>query len=230
MILALCLLALPAAAQAQPVAKSPFDGETLAYSVNWPSGLSLGEARTTASREGGQWRFALSLDAAVPGFAAKDDYRSTASGEFCSAELVKQFTHGKKSNEEKTTFDAQKGVAARVTVNPAGGGRTEMPIQGCARDALSFLYFLRKELSQGRIPGPQTVYFGGAYQLRLEYAGAQTVHANDRSYDADRLRASFKGPASEMTFEMFFTRDAARTPVVIRIPFSLGTFSMELVQ
>jgi hypothetical protein len=230
MILALCFLALPAVAQAQPVAKSPFDGETLAYSVNWPSGLSLGEARTVASREGGQWHFALSLDAAVPGFAAKDDYRSTATDEFCSAELVRQFVHGKKSNEEKTTFDAQKGVAARVTVNPAGGGSTDMPIQGCAHDALSFLYFLRRELGQGRIPGPQTVYFGGPYQLRLEYVGAQTVRANERSYDADRLRASFKGPASEMTFEMFFTRDAARTPVVIRIPFSLGTFSMELVQ
>jgi hypothetical protein len=230
MILTLFLLALPAAAQAQTVAKSPFDGETLVYSINWPSGLSLGEARTVASREGGQWHFELSLDAAVPGFAAKDDYRSTASAEFCSAELDRQFAHGTKSGEEKTTFDTQKGTATRVTVNPAGGGRTEMPIQGCARDALSFLYFLRRELGQGRIPGPQTVYFGGAYQVRLEYGGTQTVRANDRSYDTDRLRASFKGPASEMTFEMFFTRDAARAPVVIRIPFSLGTFSMELVQ
>jgi hypothetical protein len=231
MMFALLLLALPATvAAAQPAAKTPFDSETLAYSINWPSGLSLGDARMQASRDGGDWHFALSFDAAVPGFAVKDDYRSTASAEFCSAELVKQFSHGKKSNEEKTTFDAQKGVATRVTINPAGGGSTQMNIQGCARDALSFLYFLRRELAQGRIPGPQTVYFGGPYQLRLEYVGTQSIRANDHAYDADRVRASFKGPASEMTFELFFTRDAARTPVVIRVPFALGTFSMELVR
>jgi hypothetical protein len=229
MMFALLLLALPAAA-AQPAAKSPFDGETLSYSVNWPSGLSLGDARMQASRDAGGWHFALTLDAAVPGFAVRDDYRATASADFCSAELVRQFSHGRKSNEEKTTFDAQKGVATRVTVTPAGGGSTPMQIQGCARDALTFLYFVRRELSQGRIPGPQTVYFGGPYQLRLEFAGAQSIRANDRAYDADRVRASYKGPASEMTFEMFFLRDAARTPVVIRVPFALGTFSMELVQ
>jgi hypothetical protein len=29
---------------------------------------------------------------------------------------------------------------------------------------------------------------------------------------------------------MFFARDAARTPLVIRVPLSAGTFSMELVR
>jgi hypothetical protein len=29
---------------------------------------------------------------------------------------------------------------------------------------------------------------------------------------------------------MFFARDAARTPLVIRVPLSVGTFSMELVR
>jgi hypothetical protein len=42
--------------------------------------------------------------------------------------------------------------------------------------------------------------------------------------------ATLKGPASEITFEMFFARDAARTPLVIRVPLTLGTFSMELAR
>jgi hypothetical protein len=29
---------------------------------------------------------------------------------------------------------------------------------------------------------------------------------------------------------MFFARDAARTPLIIRVPLSLGTFSLELAR
>ena len=226
--MAVCAASAPLGAQT--AAKTPFDNETLAYSVNWPSGLSLGEARMHAARQAGQWGLALSLEAAVPGFSISDSFRSTATDDFCSAEFVKQFTHGRKKADEKITFDTQKGQATRVTITPADGGTTIVPIQGCARDALTFLYYLRRELSQGRMPAPQTVYFGGPYQVRLEYTGAQTIKANDKSYNADHLRASFKGPASEMTFEMFFARDPARTPVVIRVPFPLGTFTMEVVE
>jgi hypothetical protein len=39
-----------------------------------------------------------------------------------------------------------------------------------------------------------------------------------------------QGPASEITFEMFFARDAARTPLVIRVPLSPGMFSLELAR
>jgi hypothetical protein len=37
-----------------------------------------------------------------------------------------------------------------------------------------------------------------------------------------------KGPASSTNFEIFFARNAARTPIVARIPSSLGTISLEL--
>ena len=59
-------------------------GETLHYSINWPSGLSLGEAtlrsdRTVESTDSASgWEFELNLDASVPGFAIRDQYRSTA--------------------------------------------------------------------------------------------------------------------------------------------------------
>jgi hypothetical protein len=39
-----------------------------------------------------------------------------------------------------------------------------------------------------------------------------------------------KGPKSSFAFEMFFARDAARTPLLVRVPLSAGSFSMELVR
>jgi hypothetical protein len=38
------------------------------------------------------------------------------------------------------------------------------------------------------------------------------------------------GPKSSFSLETFFARDAARTPLLIRVPLSAGTFSMELVR
>jgi hypothetical protein len=204
----------------------PFAAETLHYTVNWPSGLSLGEARMQAAWSGEEWRFEFVLDASIPGYTVRDEFRSIAAKEFCSREFAKNGVHGKRKSDEKTTFDVSRGVAVRQT--GGGGGKSEMQFSGCARDALAFLYYMRRELAQGRIPAPQTVYFGAPYQVRLEYGGAQAVRANEKPYTADRVLVSFKGPASQTTFEMFFAQDAARTPVIVRVPLALGSFSMEL--
>jgi hypothetical protein len=220
------LLLACALAPADEPAKAPFAAETLHYTVNWPSGLSLGEARMQAARSGEEWTFELALDASIPGYTVTDTFRSVAAKEFCSREFAKNAVHGKRKTDEKTTFDASRGVAERQT--GAGGGKSEMQFSGCARDALAFLYYMRHELAQGRIPAPQTIYFGAPYQVRLEYGGAQPIRANDKPYTADRVVVSFKGPASQTTFELFLARDAARTPVVIKVPLALGSFSMEL--
>jgi hypothetical protein len=80
------------------------------------------------------------------------------------------------------------------------------------------------------VPAAQTIYFGAAYQIRLTYAGMQQIVVGSERLDADRMTASVKGPASETNFEMWFARDATRTPLMIKVPFSMGTFSMELVR
>ncbi|HWR54524.1 MAG TPA: DUF3108 domain-containing protein [Bryobacteraceae bacterium] len=214
------------AGQNKPAAAPvPFANETLSYTINWPSGLSLGEGRMTANRSGEEWRFGLALDASIPGFTLTDTFASLAAGEFCSREFVKKSTHGKRKTDEKTTFEPDRRIATRETT---GGGKSEISIEACPRDALAFLYYVRRELSHGRVPPPQTVYYGAAYQVRLEYGGAQAIRVNDKPYTADRIMTTFKGPASNFTFEMFFARDAVRTPLVIKVPLMLGTFSMEL--
>jgi hypothetical protein len=209
----------------------PMNNEALTYNVNWPSGLSLGEAQLKAARTPGsegaaeRWDLQFALDAAVPGFAVTDRYRSSATSELCSLQFDKEVARGKKTAKEQTKFDQEAGSATRET---SGGGSSELRTSPCARDALAFLYYLRRELSQGRLPPPQTVYFGGPYQLRLEFSGRQRLTVGDQQLEADRITATLKGAASETTFEMFFAQDRARRPLLIRVPLPLGTFSMEL--
>jgi len=224
----LCVFATAALAMASDTPSGfPFQDETLHYEVNWPSGLSLGDANLTAHRSGDNWDFATSLNVAIPGFPIADRYRSATSAGQCSSEFERSTSHGKKNSSEKTTFDYKQGRAFRVTKD---GGKSEVTIGSCARDVLAFLYFARRELGQGRVPPQQDVFFGSSYSVRLEYTGAQTVTVADKPAITDRVTVSFHGPASNATFEIFFARDAARTPVLVRVPSNLGTIVMELVR
>jgi hypothetical protein len=216
----LCCVLLPAAA------------ESLRYSVNWPSGLSLGEAtlRSDHASEGAAnpWDFELELDASVPGFAVRDRYRATASADLCSAQLDKTISHGTRKNEERITFDQPRNTATRQTLH--GGGKSEISISPCARDPLALLQFARRELAQGRMVPQQAVIFGSVYQIRLESKGVQQIRVGSERLDADRIQTTLKGPATDLTFEMFFARDAARTPVFVKLPLAMGAFTVELIR
>lgn len=230
LLLFILLFLLPAAG-AQPV--PAFDGEKLIYNINWPSGLSLGEAhleaRRTAVQEGSTpgWQFEFQIDAAIPGFAVLDHYRSTANADLCAIEFSKDLNHGKRKAREKTTFNAGKGKATRETV---GGGKSEIATGACGRDALTFLFHVRRELAQGRLPAAEPVLFGAAYQVNIQYGGTETLRVGDSQIEADRLNVAGKGPASTFAFEALFARDATRTPLLIKVPLAMGVFSMELVR
>jgi hypothetical protein len=210
--------------------------ETLHYSINWPSGLSLGEAtlRSDRTAEGTgsatSWDFELSLDASVPGFAIRDQYTSTASPDFCSWQLDKKTARGARMSEERVIFDPNKNTATRETVRGTQiAGTSQLSVPLCARDALTLLRFVRRELAQGRLPSQQPAILGSAYQVRLEYLGTTAIRLGSQQVEADRFRTSIKGPASDLTLEMFFMRDAVRTPVMMKIPLSLATFTVELI-
>src|SRR5690349_15739647 len=95
-----------------------FTAENLTYSVNWPSGLSLGEGHLRASQEGGNWSFDLTLDASVPGFDVNDHYHSSATPDFCSSSFERTSTHGARKTQETDTISD--GQVTRQTAN--GGG------------------------------------------------------------------------------------------------------------
>lgn len=206
--------------------------EQLSYTINWPTGLSLGEASLHTVRrktDTGAVRIEsdFRVDASVPGFQVLDQYHSIADQDYCSIEATKTYRHGKRHSEETTTFDASKQLATRET---KGGGKTEIRTGNCAKDALTYVQYVRRELSQGRLPPHQTVLFGAEYRVSVQFAGTQSVSVNDKPMQADRLNVTLKGPAADLSFEAYFAKDAVRTPVLIRVPMQLATFSMELVR
>ena len=208
----------------------PFQDESLRYTVNWPSGLSLGDATFTARKTSSGWSLDASLEAAVPGFAISDKYHSSATPELCSIEFERTTSHGAKKTREKTTFDQHKLKAHRVTVLPANGGETDFDIPACARDALAFVYFARREMGQGRVAPGQKIYFGSEYGFSMQYTGAMEITVGDKRSLTDHVLVSVKGPKSNVSFEIFFARDAARTPLLIKVPLSIGAIGIELVR
>lgn len=208
----------------------PNTGESLNYSLKWPGGASLGEAHLGAAKSDAGWRFDFSLDAAVPGFAISDHYHSRANTDMCSLELEKQTTHGQRVTHEKTVFDYHEGSATRTTLVP-GGGHTDISIGNCAHDGLDFIFYARRELAAGHgVPAEQDVLFGATYSVRMAYAGVQDVTVGGKHRQADHIVLYVKGPVADSQLDIFFDRDSARTPLIIKAPLSIGTLSMELVR
>jgi hypothetical protein len=208
----------------------PFTDETLHYTINWQSGLSLGDANMTAHRSGGGWAFDVTVNAGVPGFAIADRYTSTTDTGICSERLDRDISHGGKRTRERTVFDQKAGTARRETLFPDGGGKSTYDISSCARGAIAYAYYARIELGQGRVPPAQQVFFGSPYAVRMDYAGAENIVIDQKTAVTDKLTVTVKGPKSDSSFEIFFARDAARTPLRIRIPASVGTFTLDLVR
>ena len=208
----------------------PFQNESLRYSINWPSGLSLGDSSLSATHTEAGWSFDVKVNAGIPGFAIADRLQSMVTNDLCSVEMSRDLNQAGKKTHEKTEFDQAKRAAHRTTLFPEGGGKSDFDIPACARDVVAFLYFTRWELGQGRVPPPQQVFYGAAYSVRMEYTGAQNIKAGDKVAVTDRLVTYVKGPKSDFNFEVLYARDAARTPLVIRVPLRMGTFSAELVR
>jgi hypothetical protein len=211
----------------------PWQNETLHYSLNWQSGLSIGEATFTAHKSDKGWEFEASANAGVPGFSIADRIRSVTAPNLCSLELERDYNHGGKKTREKTVFDQKAGSAERTTLLPDGGvkpGKSTFDIPSCARDALALVYYVRLELGQGRMTPPQKVWLGPEYSVKTDYTGSQNIVVDKKQTVTDHIVVAVKGPKSDFNFEVFFARDAARTPLQIRIPLALGTFTFELVR
>jgi hypothetical protein len=201
--------------------------ESFHYNINWPSGLSLGEADLTASAGEGGMQFSFRMDASIPGFAVTESATSRATQDFCSIELKKEGTRGKRKVDERTEFDASKMKATRVT---EGGGKSDLSTSQCAKDALTFVHFIRRELAAGRLPPHQKVYYGGAYGVHVTFTGSQRIPIGDEGIEADKLTATIKGPVTEVTADLFFAKDSTRTLLLVQVPLAVGKFSMELAR
>jgi Protein of unknown function (DUF3108) len=222
------LLAEPAVIPAS-VEGFPFADESLTYSLNFSTGISLGDAHMIAKRDPAHgWNFNFTMDASLPRFPIIDRFNAYADTDLCSIRFERGSEHGARKAKEVTYFDRGRSVAVRTT--KGGGGLSEIPVGLCPHDALSFLYYLRRELGQGRMPPNDVILAGGPYRVSMVYVGERSAMRNKQQVPTDQVNCTVKGPASETHLEILFARDAARTPLVVRCPFALGTFFLELVR
>lgn len=222
-------LSFAAAPVAQTPTGFPFTDEDLNYSINWPGGANLGEAHLHARRSGTNWKLELSLGAGVPGFAVKDSYRSETVPDYCSTLFERSTSHGSRSAQERETIDRERAIAARQTLSK-DGGKSDIPVPACVKDALAYLFYSRVELGQGRVPAAQDILFGGLYRIQVEYTGAPIITVNQKQVQSDQVTCTFKGKTGDYSFDIYFARDAARTPLLVTAPFAMGKFSMELIR
>lgn len=219
------LLAAPASTPAP--SGFPFADEDLNYAVTWPSGISLGEAHLHAKHSGTNWSLELTIDAGVPGYAVKDSYRAATAGDLCSASFERNTSHGSRTTKEKTTIDRDRSTATRTTAGK-DAGKSDFPVPICVKDALTYVFYARREMGQGRVPGPQDILFGHLVNVRADYGGPETINVNDKPVQTDKLTCTIKAGTSDYKVDIYFARDAARTPLRISAPLAMGKFSMEL--
>ena len=231
-VLLLILVSAPLTAADEP---GPFsDGETLKYTISYPSGLDLGEAVFKAARleaegeEPARWQFTFLLTAAIPGFEVDNQVTSISDTSLCALQLRKKISQGKRKAEERTVFNQAEGTALRETLG--GGGKSTLEIPKCANDALSFLYYVRRELRSGRVPPKRQIFFGAPYEVSFQMAGQKQAQLNNEPVEADQLIVNVKGAASEAVFILLVARDANRTPVRMTVPLEPGNFTLELAQ
>lgn len=215
------LLCVVSAAAAGPTG-FPFTDEDLSYTITSPGKASLGEAHLHARHSGASWNFEFVVDAGIPGYQVTSNYRAEAGSDFCTASFDRRTTQGARKTEENETVDH--GRVARVTKD---GGQSEIQVPDCVKDALTYLFYAREEMGQGRVPAGQKILFGGLYEISSDYTGAPIIPMNGSQVQTDELVCTVKGPASSIKFEIYFARDAARTPLLIKLPLAMGTFSME---
>jgi hypothetical protein len=231
-----CALVATLSFAAAPVATQPalsgfpFTDEDLTYSINWPTGINLGEVHLHAKHATtANWDFALTLEAGVPGFEVKDSYHSESVPDFCSVSFDRSMSHGSRTAQERDTIDRGRDIATRV--GPAkDNAKSEIPVPVCVKDALTYLFYARRELGQGRVPVAQEILFGSLHRIHVDYVGAPTMSVTGKQEVADKVTCTISLGTSDYSFDVYFARDAARTPLLITAPFPVGKLSMELIR
>lgn len=223
------VLALSSAAVGQESSAVPFaSGERLRYEIVWPSGLRLGDAEFVANSNQAGWAFTADISANLPVIVVQDKYQSSTDFSLCSTRFAKQVIHGKRKQNEEVEFDQSDNTALRK--NLADSTTQDLIVPPCARDALAYLYYLRQDLSQGRVPPPDDFNFGPQMQISVSYVETRKIEARGVMQDADRLLIYVTGGEKPINIEVFLAKDAARTPLLLQAPFELGTFSLRLVE
>ena len=231
-MLTLLLLGFPAnlIAQSAPSSWPPLaSGERLTFNLLWSSGISLGEGFLEASRVGEQIRLEARVVAELPQYRISYTFTSLTDEQLCSIRFSETLREGKRVRETSFEFDQKMHLVRRTR----SGETMERPIPACARDPLALLYHFRQQLAFQQVPigTPDAVgafSLGGDYSVRYEAVTPETVKLGSKQWEGDRFLITARGSSSEHSFEVWIRPDSSRTPVAIRVPLSLATFSAVL--
>jgi hypothetical protein len=227
-LLLLAALPLSLTAQSPSEAWPPLSGgERLIYNLTWPSGLSLGEAVLQSSRAGNEIHLEATVIADLPQHRVNYTFRAVADSQLCSIRFTQRIREGSSpARDDILEFDQQN----HSVTGTFRGRPLNAKTSACARDPLTFLYFLRRQLALGQTPvnaadTAASFYLWGDYSVRQQSAGAEL---GGKTRDGDSLRITYRGPEGEHSLDVWLRRDESRTPATVRMAFPLAVFSAEL--
>ena len=219
------LLVLPGSARAQSSDFAPFEGERLVYRLLWPSGILLGEAVFEVTPQGDELHFEATLEARLPQYRFNSTFSAVAAREgLCSLQFHQKIEEGKETSEESMEFDQKAHRVRRIQ----GRNTTTATIPECARDPLTFLYYLRSRAAQGQAVESSRIHYGKEIALELDQDGTGTVAVGGVQKPGEKLEVRFPARNGERTVEVWFSSDPARTPFLFTVPTTLADFRAEL--
>ena len=204
----------------------PFqEGETLTYRLLWPSGVLLGEAVFQVSTRGKELNFQVTVEARIPQYRLSHSLAAVATQEgLCSLQFHQKAEQGTRRSEDSMQFDQATHQARRIR----GGQTTTAPVPECARDPLTLVYYVRSQLAAGKPLGLGTTHWGRNFDVRLERVGSETLQIGGTRRPAEKFQVSYSTANSERKFAVWFSTDAARTPLRFTVPTTLAEFTAEL--
>ncbi len=226
-LVAACLLpvfAIPAQAQAADFA--PFEsGERLVYRLLWPSGIPHGEAVFEVSLQGDDLHFQAVVEASLPQYRFSSLFSAVAARDgLCSRRFHQKIQEGSKTTEESLEFDQAAHQVRRIQDR----NTTTAAIPECARDPLTFLYYVRSRMAAGQPVDLGTITYGRQIALQLSPGESGTLSMSGTSRQGEKFVVRFPARSGERTIEVWFSTDAARIPLQFTVPTALADFIAEL--
>lgn len=216
----------PGSARGQTADFAPFEaGERLVYRLLWPSGLPLGEAVFEVSSEGEELHFRATVEARLPQYRFNSTFSSVAAREgLCSLQFHQKLEEGSQSSEESLEFDQEAHEVRRIQ----GRDTTTATVPECARDPLTFLYYVRSRTAAGQPVESSSVHYGRELAAQLAPGASGTVEIGGAPREGQKFEVRFPARGGERTVEIWLASDAARTPLLFTIPTMLADFKAEL--
>ena len=222
------------AAQIHPPApgyKFP-NGQTLEYKGEWRI-FEAGVATLRMDAAGGQQRIVGNADST--GFVAKlfrvHDVFETFFDvhSFCSLQMTKHVEEGSRVREINLRFDnaAKKSILDQKVPSTGETKHLENDTPGCVTDVLSGIFYIGSLKLE---PGMSYVFpmndGGKTVDVRLQVEGRENIKTDAGTFNTVRVRP--EGGTGRASVMIWYSDDAAHTPIRLRSKAFWGTLTMTL--